>query len=109
MLIDIFIMYSIFNFFLFFIGLTNTIRLTDETRLILMILSALVFFWLAASSFSIQSTFCTYTSSWICTTQTTTELPLAVFDVGFGLLCLMYVAMSVMGVLGKSVNAGREM
>jgi hypothetical protein len=109
MLINNFIVYTILNFFLFFIGLTNVIVLAKGTRITIMMISSILFFYLAFSSFNIENIFCEYSSGWTCTTHSTVELPMAILNIGFGALCVLYIILESFGMMPKEVPEGREM
>lgn len=108
MLLDIFVLTTTLSFFLFFIGLTDLLKLAKSTRVTIMIISTIMFFYLAFSSMNIENQFCSYGSSWTCTTQTTNDTSLMIFCIMFAALSLLYVIMESFGMMPKEVPEGKE-
>jgi hypothetical protein len=97
MIIDLYVVWMIINFFIFFIALTDMIKLQRGTRIMLMVISAILFFVLALVSFNIEQTFCSYSSGWQCQTQSISDSSLGIINVLFGIISLLYIIMDVMG------------
>jgi hypothetical protein len=108
MLIDVYILYTIFSFFTFFVALTDLIKLMRGTRIFLMIISTVLFFYLAFSSFSIESKFCTYASGFLCTTQSTQEIPLVILNIGFASFGILYIILEEMGMMPRETLENQE-
>lgn len=106
MILDIYVVWSVINFFLFFVALTDLIKLTKGTRMTLMMISAILFFIVALSSFNIEDVFCSYSGGWQCTTQIINDSSLGILNIGFGILSVLYIITEAFGWIPKEVKEG---
>jgi len=97
MLIDVYVIWTIITFMIFFVGLTDLIKLARGTRMTLMFISGILFFILTFSSFSIESVFCTYSTDWLCYTQTNYDYSLGILNILFGVLSIIYIMTDAFG------------
>lgn len=96
-----YIIYTLIAFGIFFIGAIDIFVLQDKTRVGVMFISFILFVFLALSSFNIEQTFCEYSSGWQCTTNTSNTPSMAVLNVMFALLSLLYVLPSALSLMPK--------
>lgn len=97
MIIDIYVVWVVINFFIFFVGLTDLLKLTRGTRMTLMVIAGVMFFVLALLSFNIEEMFCSYSSGWQCQSQSINDYSLGIINVLFGIISLLYILMEAMG------------
>ena len=97
MIEDIYILWTLISFFLFFTGLTDFLQLERGTRLMMMILSVVMFFTMALTAFNIDTIFCYYSGSWSCNTHSVQDVTVAIMNFVFGALALLYVFLDIMG------------
>lgn len=90
-------MLFLFTAFMFFTSVVNMFKLEKEARTLVMFITAILFLILTWTSFTVEGVYCVYTTEFLCHVEPSTEFVMAMVNVLFMIITILYLVMDFMG------------
>jgi hypothetical protein len=89
---------------LLFAGLTNILKLSKPSRRLIMIITMVISVVLMYASFSIEGSYCVYTTEFLCHTEESQSLVAAIIAFMYVILSILYIILDALGYIQDAIK-----